>query len=339
MTDIAKTFIAQAEGKVTTETGDITDQAAPAAPDVNPESSTGEPAEPASTAQSGDTPPAESVDGNQPKNETGGELDVSRLTDEDFSKLAARMLDPKSPFHQNKAWKRILTQRDTYRGTVGNLEKMLAESNPKAYREYLVKSGRMDEANEVDTREEAPRDENRDMAETMMMYRFAKELGVDPETMSAEDRTGLKNLTKYIAGMNAPIMNELNTLKNYIAQKEGRQSEEKLYSDNVKESQELEKNIKDEFGISLDDIVDDAPVRDRMNEYLDKHPNFVGGPSELFYVSHAKYLKDMGKRARDKEIAKLNSDKKKANSEQTGGAVVKSGDSKTGSFRSFFSGM
>ena len=334
---MSETFIEQVpEGQKADDQGNILDEQDAAGETEAPESSP-------ETGEAGDTvaPTQGEETGEETKpsaEEESGKIDFSSMSEADFEKLATRMLDPKSPFHKNDAWKRILGQRDKFKSESGAIWDEFVKTNPAGAKAYLASQGRMEEANAIKAEEAKPAEPTeQDMDTDMILQHIAKQSGVDLDNMEPEERQGMKTLNKMILNYLAPFRDYIEKDRSF---KQTNQ-EQALYREHQENNKKLAKEIKDDYGLELTTVVDGIPIKDRMDEYLVEHKNFVGSPHDLFYVSHAKLLKDFGKREQEKETAKLNDEKRRANSEQPGGSSSKpsAGGGKEKNWSEFFQGV
>jgi len=263
-----------------------------------------------------------------------GEPDIKGLDEGQFEELVARLTkDPKSPFNDNPAWKRIITQRDKVTERSQRLFKTLAQTNPQAAKDYLIDAGYetadadrliadmgvTTQAQPAETEKAAPIDV--DMPEFLNTM---GKMGVEYDGLTSEQREFWKFQFKFNKAMMAPYGDFMKS-----QQQEKLTAKEQQVMERHKEAQgELVKHLKDKFNYTLNDVIDGMPINERMMDYFEKHPQFVGDPSELFYVSHRGYIAEMGAREQQKKDATLTKEKKSIKSEQpgsTGGKTVPEG--------------
>ena len=259
------------------------------------------------TGQAKDTPVDDS---------TVKEPDAEGLTDEQFDKLIARMVsDPKSPYNKNKAWQRIISQRDTHSKRADSMLARLAKSNPQAARELLLDEGMPED--EVDSHLESM---GADLSVTtpktqeasgidLEFVNLLKGMNIDYDTLTPEQRQYWKFQYQFNRQMMQPVQKFISD-----AQSEKKKQEvAKIQASFGTEEKELQELCKTKYAMNWDNEV--VP---ELENYLKEHPQFVGTPKQLFSIVFFDKGEELGKKAKAIEDSKLNEEKKRIKSEEPG---------------------
>jgi len=244
------------------------------------------------------------------------EPEIEGLTDEQFEKLVARVTsDPKSPFNKNKAWQRIITQRDSSSKRADSMLERLAKANPQAAKELLLDEG-MNEQDVnnylaglgVDESVSAPKAQEASGLD-MEFVNLLKGMNIDYDTLSPEQRQFWKFQYQFNRQMMQPVQKFISDTQT----ERQKQERAKIETSMQAEEKELQGLCKTKYALDWENEV--VP---ELEKYLKEHPQFIGTPKQLFSIVFFDKGEELGKKAKTIEDAKLNEEKKRMKSEEPG---------------------
>ena len=246
------------------------------------------------------------------------EPDIEGLPDEQFEKLIARLVsDPKSPFNKNKAWQRIITQRDSHSKRADTMLAKLAKANPQAARELLLDEGMQEDSvdsyletlgADLSQSQTVPKSQETPGID-LEFVNLLKGMNIDYDNLTPEQRQYWKFQYQFNRQMMQPV-------QKFISETQGekkKQEMSKIQESMNKEEVELQELCKTKYAMNWDNEV--VP---ELEKYLKEHPQFVGTPKQLFSIVFFDKGEELGKKAKAIEDAKLNDEKRRIKSEEPG---------------------
>lgn len=247
--------------------------------------------------------------------DTTPEKGIDDLTEEQFKKLEERIFNDKSPFHQNPAWKRIMSQRNGASQRAERAIALLAQKDPEAVKQLLIEEGMGEEDAQAYVsrfpKQPMQQTEKREVKEEkddtdLELLGMLKKMGISPDQLTSEQLEFWKFQYKF----NKQMMQPVNGFVEQTKAEKQKEAETRILNEMTKEEQELIKVAKDKYGLEWEqDVVPE------LKDYLMKHPQFIGTPKQLFSIVFFDKGEELGKRAKSIEDAKLNKEKKSANTE------------------------